>query len=243
MDRVGLAALRWLGAFLVLGLVVVVSVQQITSAFGTAVTFGSDDPTEVASEVTEEPLPPPTEPVEDGNTGAEGDLVVRGTSVTDVASADVQISGEGEHVVMWFPRIDGDPRCVEHVRLDAVVGADGPVEVGVWGSTLSQSPELADGAEVEEPIVLAGDPGAVAGTPGDENFLPWNLTELYKEYVNNGQVPDDAPFVIALRSITPNSGPLRVATSDSAEERRPRLTFLGEDGCGEQSEAPEETAS
>ncbi|HEY8340554.1 MAG TPA: hypothetical protein VIK95_11830 [Egibacteraceae bacterium] len=245
MDRIGLQALRWLGAFVVLGLVVVVSVQQITSAFGTAVVFGSDEPTDAASEAaaSEPPPPPPTEPVEDGNTRPEGDLVVRGTTVTDVGSADVQISGEGEHVVMWFPRIEGDPRCIEHVRLDTIVGADGPVEVGVWGSTLSNAPELADLAVVEEPLLLSGDPAAVASTPGAENYLPWNLTELYKEYVANPQVPDEAPFVIALRSITPNSGPLRVATNDSSEERRPLLTFLGADGCGEATEGPTETAS
>ena len=245
MSEVSREVVKWVAAVVVLGGVVIYSIQALPDALGNSVEIADDEPTSAASPAATapvtEPLPDPNlqGPVTDGNVQPTADLSLSASAIAGVADETLVIgSQEGDAVVLSFPLIKGDPDCVGAVILQLAVEEATPTELGVAPSALFDLDTLAEGAAVPGTSLLDPAPGPKSFTNGSPGRLPWDVTTLYRTWASGtpfpgGQAaPAQTPFTLTVRPTAPAAGEREVVFSaKESGADSPTLSWIGLPGC------------
>jgi hypothetical protein len=248
MQDPGRAVIRWAVAIIVLAAVVAYAIQEIPNAFQAGIAFVDEEDEEPTlddvdgGEDAEEAADLPTGPVEAGATTPDVDFSVNDGLVNRAVGDELFIGPDGDDsVVLSFPLIEGDPNCVEGVRLELEIRSATPTELGAHPSALFDAGAVEDGSPPPGDLMLNPDPSALAFTNGTPGRLPWDVTGMYRTWATGAafgedrQAPVGTPFVVAVRA-TDGGAPGRAVEFGSVEsgDQAPTLTWTGVAGCGEE---------
>lgn len=250
MEDAGRGIIKWTVAIIILTAVVAYAIQEIPGAFQSGVAFGGDEEDEESldgeaddeeAEEAEQAPDLPTGPVSAGAATPEVDFSVADGQVNRLGGDELFLGpGDGDAVVAAFPLIEGDPNCVEGVRLELEIRQATETELGAYPAGLFDPDQIENGAPLPGELLLdpsAADLSFTNGTPGR---LPWDVTELYRTWAtgssfgDGGQAPVGTPFVVVVKA-TGEGAPGRSIQFGSMEsgEQAPTLTWTGIAGCGE----------
>ncbi|MPZ89717.1 MAG: hypothetical protein GEU81_17010 [Nitriliruptorales bacterium] len=255
MEDAGRAIIKWTIVIIILTAVVAYAIQEIPGAFQAGVEFVDDEEDQESlaeeGEAIDEEVPDlPTGPVSAGAATPEVDFSVAGGQVNRRDSDELLLgSGDGDAVVVSFPLIEGDPNCVEGVRLELEIRQATETELGAYPSGLFDPDEVQNDAPPPGDLLLHTSAGALSFTNGTPGRLPWDVTELYRTWATGApfgedgeQAPVGSPFVVVVKA-TDDGAPGRSIQFGSMEagEQAPTLTWTGIAECGEdEGEAPDD---
>lgn len=214
MRELGVVALKWTVALLLLGGLVVYSIRGAVDGFASGVlvereSTPSPSPS-AAPEGGEGPTAPqvPTGPVADGSAQATADVSVAGGLITGVSDEQLLIGPEaGAAAVLSFPLIPGAPQCVNQVRLEAELLEATAGQLGLYPSGLFDFSALLDGSTPPGSPVLDPSEPSVAVTNGSPGRLAWDVTNIYRGwalgavFVQGRNAPVGSPFNVTIRPI------------------------------------------
>jgi hypothetical protein len=227
MHPAAVTALRWIGSLIGLVLLVMFAVPQAVRDLRAGIQFNGDPQASEAADAAGG-----GGPVADGQAGPAADYGVTGTTAKESGARIVTVTQPGEHMVVAFERITGDPACLSRVQLEVQVLDATPTTLAVLPSATFEPAAVTDGGQVtlDPPVPSAPVLAVTDGTPG---FLAWDVTGLYREYVTAPAVPATAPLVVTVGPSAPDpTQRLRFAASEAGPEDAPRLSWAGIPGCG-----------
>jgi hypothetical protein len=174
-------------------------------------------------------------PVDTAAAEATADVSIRNGAVRQADESFVAIGGAaGDGVIFAFEQFSGSPECVNIVNiLFTPLQATPATELIVHASAVTNVAELSDGDALPDPPFVDEGPDASVMVEATGEEVRVNVTDLYLAWVA-GEVTDepDAPFSVVLRpSDTLADRRIQIASVEG-EERGPRLSWSGVEGCG-----------
>jgi hypothetical protein len=234
MDDTMKGVLRWVVAAVAMLLIVFITIPLAIDAVTSSVRIG-DDTDATAGDGTGVDDGDGLVPVDTAAASATADLSVRNGAVRQATESFVAIGGApNDAIILAFEQFSGSPECINIVNiLFTPLQVTPPTELIVSASTVTNASELADGDTLPDPpyVEEGPQPSVTVEEAGEEHRV--NVTELYQAWVT-GELTDDpdAAFTVILRPPdTLADRRIQVASIDG-DERGPRLSWSGIDGCG-----------
>jgi hypothetical protein len=231
-------ALKWLGAFAVMALVVVLTIPMALDAITQSLQIEDRQATSPLDE-DDDPLIDPAEEavlgeLEDGEAIALADISGRNNAVRQATEEFVAIGGaSGDAVYFAFPLIEGDPACLAEVRLELTLRQGTAARLVVYPADVPDILELEDGDPLSDEPFLTDHPRAIVETDGTPMVLFWDVTGVYEEWAGGGLTEATEPFVLAVRPEEYGDGDLRAQFSsvEAGEDEAGRLVWTADPAC------------